>query len=163
MNCPLCHKTFSTTQVLKYHIDNNVCIKKKTWEYKCSICNKLFANKSNLNRHIKLKICTTTTIMSIDSQMTPNKSNHVCDYCNKTFSKNSNLHRHMRSCKARTNQNDSNIESKKSLDILEKKMDTIMNTINPSSTTNINTTNIDTQINIQINGNHHIKRLHKSV
>lgn len=47
--CPNCDKSFSSNQRLRYHVDNNVCMKR----HRCDHCSATFSSKNTLNRHVR--------------------------------------------------------------------------------------------------------------
>ena len=137
--CNLCNANFSSTQRLRYHINNNVC-KILTKDYHCSICNKYYKSKYNLLRHLNYK------------HKEKNKK-LKCQYCQKEFTRKYNLVNHEKNiCKVKKHINEY-ISKNNKLVRNKKSTNIINNTIN-------NIVNIN---NITINsfGDENIKRLTK--
>ena len=183
MNCPSCHKSFTTKNSLLYHISKNVCT--KNTNFQCSTCKKCFSTKSNLNRHCaRVKSCKDATktnpsqSLPNPSQSLPNpsqslpNSNHnrgnktvnqyECFHCHKKFTRKDNYTRHInKSCKfclVDDNQ-DKILKLEKKIHELENKpQTTIINQTNKSQINNYNQT-----INVKINNFHHITRLCKTL
>ena len=52
--CKKCSSTFSSKQMLNYHIDNNVCAREDK-KFSCIFCNKSYKTKYTFLRHLNQK------------------------------------------------------------------------------------------------------------
>ena len=99
--CKKCSSTFSSKQMLNYHIDNNVCAREDK-KFSCIFCNKSYKTKYTFLRHLNKKHKKKSSHL-----LNPQKNDLECEYCNKVFTRKDNLNRHIKNyCKkARTANN----------------------------------------------------------
>jgi len=61
--CLICKKVFNSSSALKYHTNNDVCLKEKKI-YKCEICEKEFDHHATFQRHATNKTCKSDILKS---------------------------------------------------------------------------------------------------
>lgn len=57
MSCENCKKTFSSSQMLAYHLKNRVCFPKEKSLINCEICKTQFSSKQMLDYHREKSVC----------------------------------------------------------------------------------------------------------
>jgi hypothetical protein len=135
-SCDLCNKRFSTTQMLSYHKDNNICTRPVF--VTCKLCSKPYKNMKWMEKHL-LKC--SLRFPPNPSQIPPNPSDkntsilstlkkNKCKNCEKCFTRTDNLNRHLlKSCDIKKN---------------------IINSNNNNSNNNLNNSNNTININNSI-------------
>ena len=73
--CLICEKVFNSSSALKYHTNNDVCLKEKKI-YKCEICKKEFNHKGNFETHTQTKSCNSILLKNLRKD-TSEKDNRI--------------------------------------------------------------------------------------